>query len=652
MKVSRIRNRHILVVDTALLVFAAILSFGLRFDQGLQPRHWRMVAMYLFAALPVKLLAFFYMGLYRRFWIFASVNDLLLIVFASTSAAALVLFLHLAVVLPTPGIIGFPRSIPIIDWLLTVAFVGGIRFSICWLARRKRQIRKQREHRPEAKNVLIMGAGNSGALIGKEMLDNPQLGLTPLGFVDDDPSKLGLSIHDIVVLGNRSDIPRLVVEHVIHELIIAMPSAPGKAIRDVLEICQSVALPARTVPGIHELLSGDVSVRQIRDINIQDLLRREPVRTNMARIRQMIQGSRVLVTGGGGSIGGELCRQICRFEPELLVFLGHGENSIFGIEQEMKRRFPDARIHPVIADIRDRTRLNRIFELYEPELVFHTAAHKHVPLMEANEEEAVMNNVLGTRNLVELAAQRKDTRLVLISSDKAVNPTSVMGATKRVAELVTQSVAREHGACFSVVRFGNVLGSRGSVLNIFREQIASGGPITVTDPEMRRYFMTIPEAVQLVLQAASLATCGEVFVLDMGEPVKIVDLATDLVRLYGLQPGRDIEITFTGIRPGEKLFEELFVQGEEYHRTEHEKIFVVANHELESPETLYDRVDELIAAAQAGRPDEIRRLISLIEPSYQPLNQGGVATTLPGASGTPVGGGLESQRAANVTEWP
>ena len=407
--------------------------------------------------------------------------------------------------------------------------------------------------------VLIAGAGEAGALILRELRANPQTGLIPVGFVDDDPHKQGMLIQRVRVLGSREPFPALVREHQVDQVIIAMPAAPGSAVREIVDICEQAGVRARIIPGMYELLSGAASIGQLRDVQIEDLLRREPVQTDTEQVAALIRGRRVLVTGAGGSIGSELCRQILRCEPAELIILGHGENSIFDIHNELRgwktgslkleagtaasksaassNQHPASKFTPVIADIRDADRLAAVFAAHRPEIVFHAAAHKHVPLMEDNVEDAVTNNVLGTRRLVEASIAAGVEHFVLVSTDKAVNPSSVMGTTKRVAELIVQEAAQRTGRAFVAVRFGNVLGSRGSVVPFFQRQIAAGGPVTVTHPDVKRYFMTIPEAVQLVLQAAALGCGGEIFVLDMGEPVRIADLARDLIRLSGLEPG-------------------------------------------------------------------------------------------------------------------
>jgi FlaA1/EpsC-like NDP-sugar epimerase len=478
--------------------------------------------------------------------------------------------------------------------------------------------------------VAIMGAGEAGSLIVRELLRNPQLGLRVVAFFDDDPSKWRMRLHNIPVVGNRYAIPEAAVRYRFRQVIIAMPTAPGREIRDIVGICERAGVTTKIMPGMYELLGGKVQVTQLRNVEIEDLLRREPIRTDIEAVRELIRGKRVMVTGGGGSIGSELARQIWRFGPAQLILLGHGENSIFEIYHELQERrlanpgptggVADEKpiLTPVIADIRFADQMQLIFQRYRPEIVFHAAAHKHVPLMELNPTEAVTNNILGTWYLLQAALASGVNHFVMISTDKAVNPTSIMGASKRVAELLVQEAAQRSGKPYVAVRFGNVLGSRGSVVHTFKRQIAAGGPVTVTHPEMRRYFMTIPEAVQLVLQASVLGKGGEVFVLDMGEPIRIVDLARDLIELSGLEVGRDIEIVFTGPRPGEKLFEELFVDGENYTRTRHEKIYVATHPDGMLPFDLDDGVMALAVAARRHDREAIIRLLQNLVPEYRP----------------------------------
>jgi FlaA1/EpsC-like NDP-sugar epimerase len=468
-----------------------------------------------------------------------------------------------------------------------------------------------------------MGAGDAGAMIVRELRANPHLGMDPVGFLDDDLGKHDVVIHGVPVLGDRHAIPEMAAGYKVKLIIIAMPTASGRDIRDVVDICDAAGVQTKIVPGLYELLDGAVTVSQLRPVQIEDLLRREPVQTDTAAVGELLRGKRVLVTGGGGSIGSELCRQILRCDPARLIILGHGENSVFEIGEELRTAYPHLapKLVSVIAGTRFPDRIRCVFEEQRPQIVFHAAAHKHVPLMEANPGEAITNNVMGTRIVLDAALATGVERFVMISTDKAVNPTNVMGASKRAAELLVYQAAQRSGRPYVAVRFGNVLGSRGSVVHTFRRQIAAGGPVTVTHPDMRRYFMTIPEAVQLVLQAAVLGCGGEVFVLDMGEPVKIADLARDLIELSGLEVGRDIDIRFTGLRPGEKMFEELFITGESYARTTHHKIFVANNGAANAAccVGLDDAVARMIAAAQCGDRAAITQAIQALIPEFRPV---------------------------------
>ena len=640
----RLRNRHFMLLDAIVLCLTPALALMLRVD-GVQAlgKNAPALLLYIAVATAISLVTFYFCGLYSRYWRYASVGEMAQIVAAVLIATVLIVVVFFGVRIPALGICdalqsacGLPRSVPFINALLVVLAIGATRFSVrtadLWLQRGRAGQSTQR--------VLIMGAGEAGTMIAREMRANPQLGLDPIAFMDDDASKRGMRIRGLPVLGDRSCLPDLVGEYKIDQVIIAMPTAPGKAIREVLAICEQAGIPAKTMPGLYELLGGQVSVKQLRNVEIEDLLRREPVRTDIAAVQELLRGRCVLVTGGGGSIGSELCRQILRCKPSKLVIVGHGENSVFEISNELKRltarqKTPSVNpsassllvpqspfIVPVIADVRFAERLQAIFDQHRPQVVFHAAAHKHLLLMEENPSEAITNNVLGTRNVLEAALASSVERFVLISTDKAVNPTSIMGASKRVAELLVQQAASRSERPYVAVRFGNVLGSRGSVVLTFEKQIAAGGPVTVTDPEMKRFFMTIPEAVQLVLQAAALGNGGETFVLDMGEPVKIVDLARDLIDLSGLEVGRDIDIVFTGIRPGEKLFEELFVPGEDYQNTTHEKIFIASNASRLAPDRLDQSIDELAAVAVRGDGAAIVRGLQGLVPEFRPADAG------------------------------
>ena len=621
-----IRNRYFFMADMLLMPVAAGISFLLRLDfAGLK---FYPLTILIFAALAaiVKPATFYFFGLYRRYWRYASANELVNIALATLTGTAVVTLLMYSPASLWVDFRPLPRSIPFLDWLVSLLLVGGTRFAVrlatdwsfVWLWRNNHgEGSRHRERR-----VLVMGAGNAGAMIVREMQANPGLGLAPVGLLDDDRTKVGMTIHGVVVQGTRNDIARLVREEQIDQVIIAMPTAPGRAIRDVVAICQQAGVACKTMPGIYELISGQVSVRQVREVRIEDLLRREPVQMGGTEAGRYLAGAVVLVTGAGGSIGAELCRQIALYKPSQLLLLGHGENSIYHILLELRERFPRLSVQPLIADVRDYERLVAIFGCFRPAVVFHAAAHKHVPLMEVNVAEAVMNNVFGTHSLLQASEISGVTRFVLVSSDKAVNPVNVMGATKRIAELLVQDVARRTGRSYADVRFGNVLGSRGSVVPLFQHQIATGGPVTVTHPEMRRFFMTIPEAVQLIIQAAALGQGGEIFVLDMGEPLRVVDLATELIRLSGLEPGRDIEIVFSGPRPGEKLSEALFANGEEPRPTQHEKILVAYGNNTWDSGTLSRHLKELQILATEGDATRIIAKMQEIVPEYEPSSEG------------------------------
>ncbi|WP_322792514.1 nucleoside-diphosphate sugar epimerase/dehydratase [Bellilinea sp.] len=607
-----IRNRYILIGDLALIVVSVIGALILRFELSslffayLPFAYW-MIAV----ALVVKPIVYYFFGLYRRMWMYASVEELKLIVIAVSTASVIVALVML--LLFTRGFLpGYLRSVLVIDWLLSLAMVGGLRFTFRFLAETRRRFGEMQAGR--VKRVLIVGAGDAGALVVKELQKNPQLNLIPVGFLDDNPTKQKQQIHGVPVVGTINEMTRWLEKLRVDEVIIAIPSAPGRVVRMVADVARLKGIPFRTMPGIYELLGGRVSVSRLREVDITDLLRRQPTRIKEEWIGEVLADKVVLVTGAGGSIGRELCRQIARYNPAELIMLGHGENSIFEGLLELKDHFPSLMIRPVIADVRDRMRLNQVFSQFHPQIVFHAAAHKHVSLMEVNVEEAVTNNILGTKNLVELAIEHRVERLVMISSDKAVRPANVMGATKRIAEMLVIDAALRTGMAFSVVRFGNVLGSRGSVVPIFKQQIARGGPITITHPDMKRYFMTIPEAVYLVLQAAGMSKGAETFVLNMGQQVRILDLAEDLIRLSGLEPGKDIEIVFTGVRPGEKLSEDLWDEGFQFLATEHPDIFRSQNTEPLSSERLTQFVDELINLAREGSGEEIIQLMDQFIP--------------------------------------
>jgi FlaA1/EpsC-like NDP-sugar epimerase len=607
---SRFPNGITLLADIFITVAAITAAFALRLEGDKVTDYIGSLYWMVLISLLIKPAIYYFFGLYRRLWAYASINELTLISTAVTVASAVfsaVMLLLYIVRVNDTRILNFPRAILLIDWLLSLVGIGGLRFSIRLLAEGRAASKKSAARK--ARNVLIIGAGDAGALVVREMQRNPQIGLHPVGYLDDDLTKQRHQIHGVPVVGRLADLRRALEHRPVDEVIIAIPSAGGKVVRMVTDICRLKGIPFRTMPGLFELIGGKVSVNRLREVDIADLLRREPAQIQDQLVGAALTGKRVLVTGAGGSIGREICRQTARWGPQMLILLGHGENSIFEAMLELREDFPNLPVQLVIADIRDMPRIQSVFADFRPQVVFHTAAHKHVPLMESNVEDAITNNIIGTKNVVQAASAINTERLVLISTDKAVRPANVMGATKRIAEMIVVDAAHRTGHVYSVVRFGNVLGSRGSVVPLFKRQIAHGGPVTVTHPDMKRYFMTIPEAVHLVLQAAAMGQGGEVFMLNMGQPVRILDLAEDLIRLSGLEPGKDIEIVITGIRPGEKLSEDLWGDGMQYKKTAHPEIFRAEAEEAVLPRDLENIIEELHQLAREGEATAILHLL-------------------------------------------
>nr|WP_242032205.1 nucleoside-diphosphate sugar epimerase/dehydratase [Aphanizomenon flos-aquae] len=604
-----------------------LLALFLRLDGDLNLQEYiSQLAVATILFLVVKLIVFWGCGFYKRYWRYASIEEVIYIVMLMMGVIVIQTTLFNILDKTFNMLLGnLPQSLPILEGILSGICVIALRFSVRVVERvnHRQKISKHRER------VLIIGAGNAGVSLVEDMQRNPQFGVYPVGFIDDDIKKQHIHLRGIPVLGDRYKISEVIKTLKIQKIIIAMPTVSGQIIREIVDICQANGVQPSTLPGIHEILNGRVRLDSIRDIKIEDLLRREPIHIDIKRVSKFIKDKTVLITGSGGSIGSELCRQIFRCHPAKIILIGHGENSVFNIQQELEQLIQILKnngqsvinipqIYTFIADIRVRSRLEYAFERFKPDVIFHAAAHKHVPLMELNPAEAITNNVIGTRNLIQVALQYNVEHFVMISTDKAVNPTNVMGASKRVAEMLVLQAAKQSGKSYVAVRFGNVLGSRGSVVPTFQKQILAGGPITVTHPDICRYFMTIPEAVQLVLQASVLGRSGEVLMLNMGEPVKIVDLAKELIHLSGYEVNKDIDIVFTGLRPGEKLFEELFIEGEEYEKTEHEKLLIVKNASQIIPSYLDITVETLLGVAAKNDADSIMLLLSQLVAGYKP----------------------------------
>lgn len=609
-------QRRILVffLDLVLIAASFASAFLLRFDFRIPSEFIPLFKQGLLITLLVKPTVFILSGMYRNIWKYASLQDGLeisrVVTFSSIAAGFILMYLrHFA---------PYPRSILLLDWLMLMGLIMASR--LVWRVYREMVILPYLDGLPR-RRTLIVGAGEAGSQLLKEMRRQNNDMFRVVGFVDDNIQKVGLKLHGVPVLGTTGQLPDLIKWHTIEDVVIAIPSAGNLLLRELVRSCEHCKVRFKTLPAISDIIEGKISVSQIKDVDICDLLGRDPIELDLAKIRNYLEGKRVLVTGAAGSIGSEICRQVARFSPEKLVLLDSAETPLYQIEKELSEAYPDMRLAPVLADIRQAGRLDYVFETFLPEVVFHAAAYKHVPMIEYNPVEAVTNNIMGSRLLAEKASAFGVHNFVMISTDKAVNPTNIMGASKRAAELFIQALARKSRTHFTTVRFGNVLGSNGSVIPLFKEQIAAGGPVTVTHPDVIRYFMTIPEASQLVLQAGCLGNGGEIFVLDMGEPVRIINLAEELISLSGLTPHEDIEIVFTGLRPGEKLYEELLVAGEGVKSTTHQKIKVLESveYDLEAVTTAVDKLG--IAAASAdtlGVVNSLKQLVPEFSPQYTP----------------------------------
>ena len=619
---SRIFNRTAqLFIDATALALAYVLAFVVRFEGDIPPVMLRTMAW----TLPY-VVALFYgsiviFDVHRLAWRYIGLRDMRRMALAiGCGAVVMVLSRFVAVRSVHSGGLWVRALIPLGVTMSTAtfAFVGivGVRVVRRMIAENI-EVSSRVRQQAEPMRTMLIGAGRAGVLVAKEMAGRPDMGLVPVGFLDDDPVKVGTVMHGVPVLGTTNDLARLCAKNGAKQVLITISQLSGAGVRRITQLCEEAGLPVKIIPGLFEIVGGSVNLSRIREVAIEDLLGREPVKLDEEAIDRVVKGRTVLVTGAGGSIGSELCRQIGRFAPSSLMLVEHSENSLFFIDRELRMLFPSLDIRIFLADVRDKARVDAILTRQRPDVIFHAAAHKHVPMMEANPTEAIKNNVLGTKALAELADAHGVGEFVMISTDKAVNPTSVMGASKRAAEIFIQALSQRSQTHFVAVRFGNVLGSAGSVVPIFKEQIARGGPVTVTDAEMKRYFMTIPEPCQLVLQAGAMGKGGEIFVLDMGEPVKIIDLARDLIALSGLRVGEDIEIQVTGTRPGEKLFEELALEEEGAERTGHPKVFIgrIKPHAWDA---VLEFVAELEGLVQSTDPAAVRGVFRRFIPEYQP----------------------------------
>jgi FlaA1/EpsC-like NDP-sugar epimerase len=607
------RRVFVVLVHVSLWMAGLVLALLLRFDFDIPRGFLKQAPQLLAVSLIVRTIVHWRLGIFHGIWRYSSSRDLLSLIKAATFSSAII-----AAVWAFAGTGIFPRSIFVLDYAFSILTVGGLRFSIrtiheIGLQNTARSLRNGDTRR----RIVVLGAGDAGEMLMREIVRNHGGRYEPVGFLDDSPRKQGEHIHGVPVLGPIVDVASLITAMHIDEVILAIPSMRGPEIRRVVDLCRPSGVTLRTLPGLDGLIDGTVTVSQLAEVKIEDLLGRDPVQLDTKAIGSFLAGQVVLVTGAGGSIGSELCHQIARFAPRKLILVEQAENNLFEIQRALLAAFPSVVAIPYIADVCDSRRLEGVFDTERPNVVFHAAAHKHVPMMEANPGEAIKNNVFGTKKVADLSSRFEVGTFVMVSTDKAVNPTSVMGVSKRAAEIYVQALSQRSKTQFVTVRFGNVLGSAGSVIPIFKQQIAAGGPVTVTHPEMKRYFMTIPEACQLILQAGTMGRGGEIFILDMGEPVKIVDLARDLIRLSGFRPDEEIAITFSGMRPGEKLFEELSFDAEKAAKTGHEKIFI--GHFRPNP---WDEVDrclaELHALSDGSSTDCIREAFRRFVPEYTP----------------------------------
>ena len=604
---GKLQKRYAAFLHDLLMVPIAWLgAYWLRFNlDGIPVEFWRQALTMLPLVMVAQGSMFWYFGLYRGVWRFASMPDLVRILKATLTGVAVVA----AAIFFLTRLQGVPRSVFVVDAILLVLLLGGPRFVYRW-------IKDRRLYGQEVKNVLIVGAGQAGEMLVRDLLRDPLHAYRPVAFVDDDSAKQGQDMHGVRVAGACDAIPDLATELEVQLILIALPSASSRQMQNVVKLCEATRLPFRVLPRMQDLVTGQVSIKDLREVKIDDLLGREAVSLDWTAIIHGVQGKTILVTGGGGSIGSELCRQVARLKPAHLVIFEQSEFNLYSIELELRRTFPDIELTALLGDIFDPVAVEQMLRSYRPSVILHAAAYKHVPMLEHQRRAAVRNNVLGTRALASLADRHGCATFVMISTDKAVNPANIMGMTKRVAEIYCQNLSARSSTHFITVRFGNVLGSAGSVIPLFQKQIAAGGPVTVTHPEITRYFMTIPEAAQLILQAGTMGKGGEIFVLDMGEPVKIGYLAEQLIRLSGKKPGEDVEIVYTGLRPGEKLYEELFHESEKLAGTTHPKILLANSRSMDFAK-LEQTLDRLTAACEADDERQIYEFLCELVPEHQ-----------------------------------
>jgi FlaA1/EpsC-like NDP-sugar epimerase len=598
----------LLIVDVVLINLAYLLGFYFRFAEGIPAVHMNNYWENFIFINSIYILCFCFFRLYVSLWSYASLDEFLLSIGGCVLANVITIFYSMMV-----GLV-IPIGVNVLAGIFCVLLVVGFRMS--FRVYRRMVINFSKRDKSDYKNIMVIGAGSAGWMIINEMRNRPELKCNPVAVIDDNRYKRGSTICGVKVYGNCKDIKEVAVERAVKEIIIAIPTLSVERKKEIINICKKTGCKIRIMPSIGDLIEGRVTMKQVRDVEVEDLLGRAPIVLDSEGIADYLQGNTVLVTGGGGSIGSELCRQIVRFKPKELLILDIYENNAYDLQNELRYKFPNLNLKVIIASVRDKKRLEKIFEEFKPAVVFHAAAHKHVPLMEDNPGEAVKNNIFGTLNLAECADRFGVKRFVMISTDKAVNPTNIMGASKRACEMIVQAMDRMSRTEFVAVRFGNVLGSNGSVIPLFKRQIAQGGPVTLTNKYITRYFMTIPEAAQLVLQAGAYAEGGEIFVLDMGKPVRIYDLACDLIRLSGFEPGIDIKIEVTGLRPGEKLYEELLMDEEGLGKTKHEKIFV-GRPTFSDMEILKMIFDEMRFILEFGSKEELVMKMEELVPTYK-----------------------------------